>query len=231
MHKWSTGQFQPYNKTKRAATTSLGQCVLLWIFHYQYKATRPSPTPTHPLLILLCYILKLKNISIHFSVSRYNLTHEMTSLNVILPRRQTLELYTMDFLSSFKLVFQSQLGSYYPRKRAKCARLFVMLWGNIQHSPQSELAFQPEQTDIMYNKNLFLTLAAQLSYPSQLYLAPHCHLSSLLQVYHFCLDFQWCVIKLCEKFKEFPSEIPISEFKVVSQIPVYLNLFSLISLF
>lgn len=90
-------------------------CFALEYFIINIKPPSPSPTPTHPLWILLCYILKLKNnISIHFSVSRYNLTHEMTSLNVILLRRQTLGLYTMDFLSSFMPVFQSQLGSYYP---------------------------------------------------------------------------------------------------------------------
>lgn len=82
-------------------------CFALEYFNINIKP--PSPTPTQPLWILFCYILKLKNnISIHFSVSRYNLTHEMTSLNVILPRRQTLGLYTMDFLSSFMPVFQHQ---------------------------------------------------------------------------------------------------------------------------
>lgn len=108
-NKRPTGRFQPHKKTKRAATTSLGQCILLRNIYFiiNIKPPGPSPTPTHPLWILLFYILKLKNnISIHFSVSRYNLTHEMTFLNVILPRRQTLRLYTMD-LSSFMPDFQS----------------------------------------------------------------------------------------------------------------------------
>lgn len=103
-------------------------CFALEYFNINIKP--PSPTPTHPHWILFCYILKLKNnISIHFSISRYNLTHEMTSSNVIFPRRQTLGLYTMDFLSSFTPVFQSQLGSHYPVERAKWTRLVRMLWG------------------------------------------------------------------------------------------------------
>lgn len=90
-------------------------CFALEYFIINIKPPSPIPTPTLPLWILPCYILKLKNnISIHFSVSRYNLIHEMTSLNVILLRRQTLGLYTIDFLTSCMPGFQSQLGSYYP---------------------------------------------------------------------------------------------------------------------
>lgn len=82
-------------------------CFALEYFIINIKPPGPSPTPTHPLWILLCYILKLKNnISIHFSVSRYNLTHEMTFLNVILPRRQTLELYTMDLRAHLCQIFK-----------------------------------------------------------------------------------------------------------------------------
>lgn len=141
-------------------------CFALEYFIINIKPPSPSPTPTHPLWILLCYILKLKNnISIHFSVSRYNLTHEMTSLNVILLRRQTLGLYTMDFLSSFMPVFQSQLGSYYPGYRAKWTRLVRMLWGpfNIKMILIEWIGI-PARTSIMYSNDPFPTLDAQSSY-------------------------------------------------------------------
>lgn len=162
-------------------------CFALEYFIINIKPPGPSPTPTQPLWILLCYILKLKNnISIHFSVSRYNLTHEMTSLNVILLRRQTLGLYTMDFLSSCIPGFQSQLGSYDPGKRAKWTRLIRMIWGtfNIKMIP-IEWTEIPTRTAIMYNNNPFPTLDAQLSYPLYPCLSPNCPLSLLPQVDHF----------------------------------------------
>lgn len=120
-------------------------CFALEYFIINIKPPGPSPTPTHPLWILLCYILKLKNnISIHFSVSRYNLTHEMTTLNVILPRRQTLGLYTMDFLSSFMPVFSKSVRVFLPWVKSQVDQSQNAL-GSIQHQNDPyKVEFQPK---------------------------------------------------------------------------------------
>lgn len=119
-------------------------CFALEYFNINIKP--PSPTPTHPHWTLLCYILKLKNnISIHFNISRYNLTHEMTSSNVILPRRQTLGLYTMDFLSSFTPVFQS-VRVILPCGKSQVDQTCQDALGNIWHQndPHKVMEFQSE---------------------------------------------------------------------------------------
>lgn len=142
-------------------------CFALEYFSINIKPPSPSPTPTHPLWILLCYILKLKNnISIHFSVSRYN----FDSWNDILKCNFTEKANTRTVYNGlFKLIYASF---------SKSVRV-LLSWIKSQVDQTCQDALEPfnikmiliewigipARTSIMYNNDPFPTPDAQSSYP------------------------------------------------------------------
>lgn len=108
---------------------------------YQYKATQSQSRPIHPLWILLWYTLKLKNnISIHFSVSRYNLTHDMTSLKCNFTKKANTRTVYNGLLQLIYASFSKSEGCYYPVKRAKWTRLVESALGEHLTSKWSPLS-------------------------------------------------------------------------------------------